>query len=282
MRKRRGFTIVELVIVIAVIAVLAAVLIPTFSKITKNAEETTALADSKVSYEEYLANTLPENISKDLYVRVKNGYVHYIDGKAVKTNDSYVTTIDEYVEWIDRNGDYRPAFYIIREELANLFIADYNEYNNAQDIIKINEYYKHNMYASFWRIKKDSIDGNDNAEYVLKRWYWMFEFFNYLRIKQNNTALADPIEKLLREKCQDPVAAQYGYTYQNIALFFLKINADVWNEEYKKEDNENTKLAGYYSSLDFTNTTFGDYAPYIPYEEFTTEINNAKEAYLAS
>ena len=37
--KRKGFTIVELVIVIAVIAVLAAVLIPTFSNLIKKANE---------------------------------------------------------------------------------------------------------------------------------------------------------------------------------------------------------------------------------------------------
>ena len=34
-RNRKGFTIVELVIVIAVIAILAAVLIPTFSSLTQ-------------------------------------------------------------------------------------------------------------------------------------------------------------------------------------------------------------------------------------------------------
>ena len=39
--KRKGFTIVELVIVIAVIAILAAVLIPTFAGIIKKANEST-------------------------------------------------------------------------------------------------------------------------------------------------------------------------------------------------------------------------------------------------
>ena len=37
--NRKGFTIVELVIVIAVIAILAAVLIPTFSNLIKKANE---------------------------------------------------------------------------------------------------------------------------------------------------------------------------------------------------------------------------------------------------
>ena len=45
--RRRGFTIVELVIVIAVIAVLAAVLIPTFSGIIQKARESAALQETR-------------------------------------------------------------------------------------------------------------------------------------------------------------------------------------------------------------------------------------------
>lgn len=47
MNKKKGFTIVELVIVIAVIAILAAVMIPTFSNITKKANAVAALEKAK-------------------------------------------------------------------------------------------------------------------------------------------------------------------------------------------------------------------------------------------
>ena len=42
-KSKKGFTIVELVIVIAVIGILAAVLIPTFSGIVEKAKRTAAL-----------------------------------------------------------------------------------------------------------------------------------------------------------------------------------------------------------------------------------------------
>ena len=50
--NKKGFTLVELVIVIAVIAILAAVLIPTFSSIVKNAHESAALQAARNAYTE--------------------------------------------------------------------------------------------------------------------------------------------------------------------------------------------------------------------------------------
>lgn len=52
--KKRGFTIVELVIVIAVIAILAAVLIPTFGNIIDKAKESATMQEAMGAYTEYL------------------------------------------------------------------------------------------------------------------------------------------------------------------------------------------------------------------------------------
>lgn len=54
--SRKGFTITELVIVIAVIAILAAVLIPTFASVIDNANESAALQKAKNAYTDYMAN----------------------------------------------------------------------------------------------------------------------------------------------------------------------------------------------------------------------------------
>lgn len=53
--NKKGFTIVELVIVIAVIAILAAVLIPTFSGIIGKAHESAALQEATALYKEAYA-----------------------------------------------------------------------------------------------------------------------------------------------------------------------------------------------------------------------------------
>ena len=56
--NKKGFTIVELVIVIAVIAILAAVLIPNFANLVKKANEANARAEAKNLVTEMLAEIL--------------------------------------------------------------------------------------------------------------------------------------------------------------------------------------------------------------------------------
>ena len=56
--NKKGFTIVELVIVIAVIAILAAVLIPTFSGIVDRANKSAALQEVKNAYTATVAEEL--------------------------------------------------------------------------------------------------------------------------------------------------------------------------------------------------------------------------------
>ena len=52
--NKKGFTIVELVIVIAVIAILAAVLIPTFANLISKANESAALQEAEAALREDL------------------------------------------------------------------------------------------------------------------------------------------------------------------------------------------------------------------------------------
>lgn len=75
-RNKKGFTIVELVVVIAVIAILAAVLIPTFTGIISKTRETVATQEVISAYKEALAVALSDDgeIDVDEIAEVGNGF----------------------------------------------------------------------------------------------------------------------------------------------------------------------------------------------------------------
>lgn len=119
--NKKGFTIVELVIVIAVIAILAAVMIPTFSGIVNKANESAALQAATNTYKALLTEddyngdldlNDTENAA-DLYIKVtksgKNYYFKVVDGNiaidttltadptaATETADGYNALTDDY------------------------------------------------------------------------------------------------------------------------------------------------------------------------------------------
>lgn len=73
--NRKGFTIVELVIVIAVIAILATVLVPTFSGIVADAKESALLQEAKNLYTQYVAdNASSDTYSEDIIVEIDSKY----------------------------------------------------------------------------------------------------------------------------------------------------------------------------------------------------------------
>ena len=76
---KKGFTIVELVIVIAVIAILAAVLIPTFSSLIEKANESSdiqAVREMNIALmnEEALTGEKPADIGEAADIIAKAGY----------------------------------------------------------------------------------------------------------------------------------------------------------------------------------------------------------------
>lgn len=86
--NKKGFTIVELVIVIAVIAILAAVLVPTFSNVISNAKDSAALSNAQAAYKEYYAGLEADELDSAAndFVYNKDGrYVVIKDGKVVDT-----------------------------------------------------------------------------------------------------------------------------------------------------------------------------------------------------
>ena len=80
---KKGFTIIELVIVIAVIGILAAVLIPTFSGVIEKANESAAMQAARNEYELFLAEHAAEmDGTEDFVIVYKDTYAFdVIDGQ---------------------------------------------------------------------------------------------------------------------------------------------------------------------------------------------------------
>lgn len=92
-KKKRGFTIIELVIVIAVIAILAGVLIPTFSSVIEKANKSARLQTAQQALVVALADQKDAALEDGTIIAIKDGstnyYFKYEDGEL--TEDSATT-----------------------------------------------------------------------------------------------------------------------------------------------------------------------------------------------
>ena len=96
--NKKGFTIVELVIVIAVIAILAAVLIPTFASLVGKADESAAKQEATNQYKdlliEYNADFNPNTTTDgvDCYI-VSGDYVYEVVNGEIALSEVAVGSI---------------------------------------------------------------------------------------------------------------------------------------------------------------------------------------------
>ncbi len=90
-KAKRGFTITELVIVIAVIAILAAVLIPTFSNVINRANESAAMQEAKSEWDNFSPEVVlseDDTLGDDFLLVYKEGtdsakYFVVVDGQFI-------------------------------------------------------------------------------------------------------------------------------------------------------------------------------------------------------
>jgi len=85
--NKKGFTIVELVIVVAVIAILAGVLIPTFVGVVAEAQSAAAVSEAKTAYQQYIyAHTEDATMADDfIYIYAEEKVVVIRNGKVLDT-----------------------------------------------------------------------------------------------------------------------------------------------------------------------------------------------------
>lgn len=93
MRKniRKGFTIVELVIVIAVIAVLATVLVPTFGNIIEKANASKTLQELRNEYTEYTI-AVDGAIKDTIIIKLDGNFYSFTNGESNFTSTTEPTT----------------------------------------------------------------------------------------------------------------------------------------------------------------------------------------------
>ena len=123
--KKRGFTIIELVIVIAVIAILAGVLIPTFSSVIEKAQKSARLQTASQALVVALATQKDGALDDGTVFEVKDGgtsyYFTYTDGELSAETVSPPTTL--------------PTKSIINAAATVAPTSSYNEYKFA-DMLK--------------------------------------------------------------------------------------------------------------------------------------------------
>lgn len=127
--NKRAFTIVELVIVIAVIAILAAVLIPTFANVISNAKDASIKENAKNAYTQYLIDNVQSEILTDdfIYTEDENRIIAIHNGGVV---DEIYDSQDEAMK--AAAGDTEIGNYLLVDTTdENLFaVINKNVFNN--------------------------------------------------------------------------------------------------------------------------------------------------------
>ena len=119
--NKKGFTIVELVIVIAVIAILAAVLIPAFSNVISKANESKAMQQARNAYTNWLSDGKnAQTLGSGYNFNIQSGEKYYFTvtagqfsetphegtatGTVANVSNGTLTGIT-----VDANGDVQPV-----------------------------------------------------------------------------------------------------------------------------------------------------------------------------
>lgn len=121
-KRKKAFTMTEMVAVLAIIAILVAVLVPTFSLAIASAKETGAKENCLSVYDQcrsyLLLDGTDEQLNElDTYVFVCNGYAFKVENGQMKESDSFDETSykaiadDEKIEGINYGNVilYKPA-----------------------------------------------------------------------------------------------------------------------------------------------------------------------------
>ena len=114
---KKGFTVVELVIVIAVIAILSGILVPTFVGLVGRAQETALQANLNAVYDSYSAEVEPEELKAkaEVYVVVVTEGENNTEVKTayqINANGDWEVNADAELVEAKKHGPYNTNYYI--------------------------------------------------------------------------------------------------------------------------------------------------------------------------
>ena len=135
-KNKKGFTIVELVIVIAVIGILSAILIPTFANLTTEAQKAARKQQASDAYTAYLVEAT-DNVFDGLYAKEGSdpNYTYREVKIKQKAQDKVVLkvksdswfTYDSKTGWVESTTEPDGTKNLVVEGLTTYYDAEHNE-----------------------------------------------------------------------------------------------------------------------------------------------------------
>lgn len=120
-KMKKAFTITELVIVIAVIAILAAVLIPTFTTVVNNANESAAMQETKSEWTNCSAEIVTTVNASDMnYLIVHEGYAFVVANGNFEVEPVTVETGDDNAISAADTFVYKENTYTLGEAITQI------------------------------------------------------------------------------------------------------------------------------------------------------------------